>query len=125
MKQYIRLRNGQLFDTTKVHIKKEEWALESSLEILKNGHIYYYFTKDIIAESDNILDLIQVGDLIRFEFMTDDYDYHKGTIMLDKFSDYMETLKDDMKDDYIDLLELYTKQGDNYILVWDKERGVI
>lgn len=76
---------------------------------------------EIVNQADNILDLIMVGDLV-----DDTYDkiQYVNKSLLYLIKDRKENY-DAKKLEDLGITQLYTKQGDNFVLVWDKERGVI
>lgn len=104
MKRYIRLEWGKIIDTTKIKTKGyvEEY----------NGRKYFY-GDEYIAESDEITDLVFDEDLVKV------YDNILNKTYFTKNEDV------DIESYCFELLAFYTKQGNNYILVWTKERGVI
>lgn len=91
MKRYIRLKSGKIIESKDYGTKVSAW-------------------NRVVAESDDIIDLIQVGDLIKYSVALAEV----GDVLLDCLLQGIITVS-----------KLYTKQGDNYILVWDKERGII
>lgn len=130
MKRYIRTKDGKIIDLDgnvkycrrdlyKDLSREEWWTLVQAHDFIK--------TTDIVAESDNITDLIMVGDLVEYT----DYIYGFDMTNLLRVILTCDLVNDDilaMKPyccDENELQKLYTKQGDNYVLVWDKERGVI
>ena len=119
MKRYIRLKSGQIIDLDSNckyierrlfanYSREDYWGVVQAHDFIK--------TTVIVAESDNILGLVKVGDLVRTYL-----DYTK----LEYITEIED--KEDLQNDRLlsHINKLYTKQGDNYILVWDKERGVI
>lgn len=125
MKRYIRLKNGKIIDFNNVWIK--ETFDKNSIhfrpkEVVEKMNANYYESylkntkgSDIVAESDNILDLMQVGDLICYE--------PKHTVLNQDNYDYIHDK--DERDDIIEFINnnirlfkaLYTKQGNDFILV--------
>lgn len=103
MKRYIRLTDNSICDTTNI---KEETG--TSIIIKDKGeNILINKEEDIVVESDNILDLLQVGDLVS---STKNYVWQ----IRNNYTLECESLLDD-------IIEIYTKQGDNFVLVWTKE----
>lgn len=113
MKRYIRLKDGQIIDTE--HKDADKYLIDRILG------------DSFAAESDNILDLIQVGDLVEYTDYIYDFEIKnllRVVLTCDLVNDDILAMKPYCCDEN-ELQKLYTKQGDNYILVWDKERGVI
>jgi len=110
MKRYIRTKDGKIWDTNWYHddFTNEEVPYYDFYE--KGGFIYL---DSIIAEADNIFDLIIKGDLV--EYKDDDNDTWLEDIKK-SWEDYKETSL---------INKIYTKQNEDYCLVWDKERGII
>lgn len=105
MKRYVRTKDGKVYDTVKNY--------ESCDTIL---------LKDVAVESDKILDLIQVGDFIFFRSKENNEIYQ---VIIDTSGHLVSLISNIYVDKTIEVTKLYTEQGDNYILVWDEDRGVI
>jgi len=110
MKRYVRLLDtGDFYDTTK-----------TSCASLFGWETYDEVTEEDLEScltGDNVFDLIQVGDLLE-RFSKD------GNIqMLTRVINHEAEIKVIRSHDNI--TKIYTLQNENFILVWDKERGVI
>ena len=63
MKRFIRTKDGSVFDTTKYIVTEFDTHLD-----LSSSFAYWLIEKNnIVTESDDVLDLIQIGDLIEEE----------------------------------------------------------
>lgn len=126
MNRYIRTKDGKIFEGAVI----ETELYNSSFYNDRIGEQTFYsqkmnrwgFVNDIIAESDNILDLIQVGDLIEDDYIDSILFVKSSTINF--FKDEIENYNSKIPED-LGITKIYTKQGNNYILVWNKEQGVI
>lgn len=110
MKKYIRLKNNKVYEV-------DEWETDICV---RTNHGWVY-KADIIAESDSVFGLggyayfedingnIHVIDDIAFDFNRNEWCFSVKNVA------FFEN----------EIAKLYTKQGDNYILVWDIEKGVI
>lgn len=107
MKRFIRTKANKFYDLSRHNTIIGKEYLQ--LYLNKKSVVLLIPLEDIVAESDYINDLIQVGDIVKAE----KFNYCIGIEKDPEFKGY----------DYVN--KIYTKQGDNYILVWDKERGVI
>lgn len=133
MKRYIRTKDGKIFDISK-YLKLIEGFCEdlydeySAFDIVcerELGTKYLY----IVKQSDTIEELIEVGDLIVYI----DQNLKKDSLRQPEIAKvYLSQSGKELccegawlKYFFKDLLELYTKQGRNYVLVWTKEEGVI
>lgn len=122
MKRYIRLKNGIVIDT-KGRLKQISYPYYDGKWLIDK--------KDIVAESDNIEGLIiRCGDLVcDSEFGDTPFEVANSESLAYENSVDVFRIFNDKKTYYSflyeDITKLYTKQGDNYILVWDKERGLI
>lgn len=101
MKRYIRTKDNRFYEIETMYAKGN--VIIKGLE-----------PQETIAESDNVFDLIQLGDLVSYCW----YDSDKLENEI-----YNNNLALHIND--IIITKIYTKQNDNYCLVWDKERGVI
>lgn len=124
MKRYIRLKEGKFIDTKRYRIDKhlvrfirffDDKLKKKDLEIDIN---------DIVAESNNITDLIKVGDLYFYNINLTDRKVENQFDILDLTFD-KDIMLAKLRAGQIELTKLFTRQGDNYILVWDKEREII
>lgn len=108
MKRYIRTNKGHIYkwlDTDKI------WFGTPNICTKETTPLFADSEEKVIAKSDNIKDLIMVGDLV--------FDKH-GCLVYITDETWLCWCKK-----FLNIHKIYTKQGDNYILVWDKERGVI
>lgn len=103
--RFIRTKGGRIIDTTKTQVEIDNGAGFEQLIIKGTNEVIV-----VEKESENILDLIQVGDLVKF--------IGKGICCLvcsiDEVCvcDYAHIHR---PKEYI--TEIYTKQGNDYILV--------
>lgn len=117
MKRYVRTIDDRVFDTT--YIKKLIQDMHPTVEIDN------FFDKEkIVCETDDIKDLLQVGD-IAIVMMNDDLfnetrQYKKAIYLESGMA--LKTFKEFHAKQ---LIELYTKQGNDFILVWTKKGGVV
>lgn len=111
MKRYIRLKDGQIIDTE--HKDTDKYLIE---RILKDS---------VIAESDYVYDLAQVGDLYSILLLIDMGEaITEETYEIANDNDLAD-FKENVKLANFIFNKLYTKQDGNYIQVWNRERGVI
>lgn len=111
MKRYIRTKDGKIKD-----LKVLRYAFEKSY--FPNQKDYEDLLQSpIIKTADTIEELIKVGDLVKFGG-TGSHTF--VSVLRDKtsFYDYWGCIKE-----YQYITELYTKQGNDYILVAKKENG--
>lgn len=102
MKQYIRLKDNRIIDTKKL---KKIVGMRVTIT-------FEPYKENIVSQSDDIADLITFGDLVVIK--------ENGNLYVVFNKQDIEWLVEENTP-----IKLYTKQGDNYILVWDIERGVV
>lgn len=152
MKKYIRTKDNKFYDTTKERylIDGERLVLAHEYEThptMTNGnvvlsvyitekHVDYINCGVIDKEADDVFGLLKDNDLMKFHWVAtgteDNYcDYIaeqlKGLVCTNAV-EYISYRQDTASDltlitDYIE--QVYVKQGDDYKLAWDKNRGVI
>lgn len=116
MNTYVRLSDGRIVDTTDWKAKKVSDKDRGQEIILYHGKKRVAFnTKDIVLQDDYVTSLIMKGDLTDFGFITQ-VDYSTG---LFSCSGYKHPIP------FICISKLYFKKGNNYILVWSKDKGII
>lgn len=98
--RFVRLQNGIIFDLE--HLPTGIWFDGENIKDDESWDSANIFTNDFAKESDTIEKLIEDNDLTDLGFWKD------------------IAYKDEAD---INITELYTKQGDNYILVAHKENG--
>lgn len=129
MKKYVRTINNKIYDLSKYtdlkeneisyFIRNKEYKPNSKIISKAFKYKVYFCKKDIVDESDDIFDLIQSSDLIRitYDFTLTEVDSRTIEGIVNRTVPYGS------------ILEIYTKQtlcGKScYVLVWDKERGII
>lgn len=104
--RYVRTNSGDLW---------ELWDNKSM--VYKNPHSSNFITDDdpnITKRADEIKNLVKAEDLIFYGNRFCSVPLRVAQM------DLMVQIKP-----LNNIVALYTKQGDNYILVWDKERGVV
>lgn len=122
MKRYIRLLDNSLVDLIKLkemfnknrYTLYEDDKLVGIFDTLDECLVEYFYKYEIIAESDNIYDLLQDGDKVYLEHTNGHLLVYEmnGHLCIGSYTfEYAKTR----------LTQIYTKHG----LVWDKERGVI
>jgi hypothetical protein len=86
----------------------------------KNGITYYNVT--IKKQSENVFDLIEVGDLVRYED-----DFLGTTLLAEVYMNYGKlSLFDETDIKNLDILAIYKPNSNgNYIKVWEKKDGSI
>jgi len=108
MKRYIRTKDGKIIPSERLekNSNNEFWVL-NEFEI-GTYIIDYDF---IIKQADTIEELIMVGDLVRLEKfgMLESEEWEEWEVIYNAFNNV--------------ITELYTKQGNNFILVARKENG--
>jgi hypothetical protein len=131
MKRYVKLNDGKIIDTEKESyiVHKNDLILHRQYETVAGPEIKpgqtvvpsiaiirtnneYTFIGTIKTESDNVLELIEIGDLVEF------YDGDYKIAMLEIIDD--EMLKVVQENNEM-VTKIYVKQGDNYVLEWRKE----
>lgn len=143
MNRYIRLMNNKIYDTqkkqktlnnNKYHLI-DGMVIEQYYESYSNEFGDYCETPEfrnlgcIKKESNNILDLIELGDLVSVNWTDCENDKYPREVVgvgdnyINVDNDFYE---DDKYEDHTNYItELYIKQGNDYILVWNKDKGVI
>lgn len=128
MKRYIRTKDGKIYDTTRV--ENDLFLTENIVHdyVIHNDFLIMIFRKAdyydkynygasvlgfVDKQSDNIIDLIEVGDLVEFT-------YKGERIGIIEIASY-----DVNSPDNKNVIKIYTKKGNDYILVWDRDKGVI
>lgn len=124
MKQYIRTKDGKIIDTEPFYILPRSngltWSKYQTTVLRLEQDIRIGNAKEV----DTIEELIEVGDLYFYNInLTDRKVENQFDILGLTFDKDIMLAK--LKARQIELTKLYTKQGDNYILVWDKERRII
>lgn len=137
MKRYVRTINGKIIDTTRQFFIKEykgknfpKYQIEENkifaahFKMRNEKPVYDDELGYIEKQSDTIEKLIEVGDLV----FDDEEDSSFCFIVKRIYKEYgMLCFEGEFEcSRYADTIsKLYTKQGNNYILVWTKEKGVI
>lgn len=124
LKRYVRTKNNYLIDFCK---QKGDFIIEDEVLFEKDQLFGKTFFGIIAKTSDNILDIVEVGDLVQTDFYKSpllviekgyDKKFHCSYLELTFFKFYLDKIEER------EIIELYTKQGDNYILVARKtEKG--
>ena len=128
LKRYVRTEDGRLFDTSVETIIENILYPRNEEVFLKCVNV----KKEIANTSDNIEDLIEVGDLVEVNvdgnllpvyngkgFIYENEEKDERVIM-----DKLGIIHAISNRKNINILSIYTKQGDNYILVARKnEKG--
>lgn len=65
---FLLLKDNRIIDTVKQNCKPD--GIHNGKETYTYDVIHWFYKEDIIKESENLYDLIQVGDLIRYYDMT-------------------------------------------------------
>lgn len=132
MKRYIRTKNGMIFENIPLNSREIEEGLVIKGNKIFNKYWYepsfekFYVQYDEIGtiekEADTIEELIMVGDLVCFDGFICYVYIEKGSNRLFVWYPEEEVMVY-LDKNYDGITELYTKQGNNYILVARKENG--
>lgn len=129
MKRYIRTKDGKIIDLNYALYTLHKLTVFNGkkayyFQDCENGDGHYLTFDQIVKETNTIEELIEVGDFI----IAKDNIAYSGLveeIYLDCCEEKIFNLGLHCFIHYTRIAELYTKQGNNYILVWDKDKGVI
>lgn len=117
MERFIRTKNGKIIDTTKF---ENVYYNELGYLILESEDTNYCINDDeIINQADTIEELTEFGDLVGLRFLSTISNqfvvkFPNGERAIGNYAfDYAMSKA----------VELYTKQGNDYILVAKKEKG--
>lgn len=123
MKRYILTKFNKIIDTNEYEIAQEK-CLNGFVHFHKkanknNTFSYMFRPADIIKESDNLMDLIKVGDIILFKLRLDTNFY--GTVSLVfKNKCFVKCLPIDIYEESI--LKIFKPTNDNkHSLAWERE----
>lgn len=133
MKRYVLLRDNKIIDTTKYEIEPERSFGYYSYFYKKDNYELDFMAKDadIVKESDNLIDLIEVGDLVvekerefkapfAVESIVDDAIYLNKTsdyiVERERVACYSEGIKIE------NVLKIYKpNQNRGYDLAWERD----
>lgn len=147
MKRYMRTKDNKFYDTSKERylVDGERLVLAHEYEThptmtdgnvvlsvyITTTHIEYKNCGTIDKGSDDIIDLLQDDDIIKVAALENScldsyYSYELENILIDvKHAKTLESSEPEYLFCKDEIIELYTKQGNDYKLVWTKEKGVI
>lgn len=100
--EYIRTQNGKIRKVKTIHKGKRPTAITS--ECLINGK---FKIEDIVNYSKNIIDLIEIGDVLKFK--EDNSIFYIG-LEKDEITITYQEIIDDIKNNKIELLAILTKE---------------
>lgn len=130
MNPCVRTKDGKIWDTTRYYygirygkpvIVGDGLALYSKDD---NGRETYCGCGEIVKQEDSIEKLIEVGDLVKAKYKNVYGVLEEGVVEILSMEHFSKGYINKICT-IIEITELYTKQGRNYVPVWTKEEGVI